>query len=110
MLYMTSITVLYYRIMHSALLSAISFIEHKTQTLAYLKSTPSILRHSFYFFFSQVVILQDKLEERDAEIERLKLELEKRNEVKKIDPAPVVTDEPVSTEAEDVPQTDLEQI
>ncbi|XP_057516031.1 FKBP12-interacting protein of 37 kDa [Amaranthus tricolor] len=57
-----------------------------------------------------VVILQDKLEERDAEIERLKLELEKRNEVKKIDPAPIVTDEPVSTEAEDVPQTDLEQI
>ena len=50
------------------------------------------------------------MEERDAEIERLKLELEKRNEVKKIDPAPIVTDEPVSTEAEDVPQTDLEQI
>ncbi|KAL2935895.1 FKBP12-interacting protein of 37 kDa [Bienertia sinuspersici] len=57
-----------------------------------------------------VVILQEKLEERDAEINRLKLELQKKNVDEEInEPAPIATDEPQSTEAGDVPQTKLEQ-
>ncbi|XP_021733570.1 FKBP12-interacting protein of 37 kDa-like [Chenopodium quinoa] len=57
-----------------------------------------------------VVILQEKLEERDAEIKRLKLELQQKNGAEEInDSAPMVTDEPQSTEAEDVPQTELDQ-
>uniref|UniRef100_A0A803MG04 FKBP12-interacting protein of 37 kDa n=1 Tax=Chenopodium quinoa TaxID=63459 RepID=A0A803MG04_CHEQI len=57
-----------------------------------------------------VVILQEKLEERDAEIKRLKLELQQKNGAEEMnDSAPMVADEPQSTEAEDVPQTELDQ-
>lgn len=58
----------------------------------------------------QVVILQEKLEERDAEIKRLKLELQQRNVVEELnDSAPNVTEEPQSAEVGDVPQTEPEQ-
>ncbi|KMT10652.1 hypothetical protein BVRB_5g117690 [Beta vulgaris subsp. vulgaris] len=57
-----------------------------------------------------VVILQEKLEERDAEIKRLKLELQQRNVVEELnDSAPNVTEEPQSAEVGDVPQTEPEQ-
>ncbi|XP_074316819.1 FKBP12-interacting protein of 37 kDa-like [Silene latifolia] len=48
-----------------------------------------------------IAILQEKLEERDAEINRLKHELQLRNEVDQVmtDPAPIINDEPVSAEA-----------
>lgn len=51
-----------------------------------------------------VVILQEKLEERDAEIQRLKLELQQKNHVedKMTGPAPIVKDEVQSPEVEDV--------
>lgn len=59
-----------------------------------------------------VVILQEKLEERDAEIKRLKLELQQRTVGEEIiDSAPIVSDEPQLTEAGDgdVPQAEPEQ-
>ncbi|KAH9624312.1 hypothetical protein KSS87_005227 [Heliosperma pusillum] len=50
---------------------------------------------------SQIVILQEKLEEQDAEISRLKHELQLKNGVDQVmaDPAPTINDEPVSAEA-----------